>query len=60
MPSASALVPTTYASGVPLPAILTNAGEYVIQRVLTFFKSHLPNPHGRGLRPSGAAVPPLV
>ncbi|MEM6371149.1 MAG: tyrosine-type recombinase/integrase [Myxococcota bacterium] len=45
MSSESALVPTTFASGAPLPAILTNAGESVIQRVLTFFTSHLPNAH---------------
>jgi len=45
MSSELALVPTTFASGAPLPAILQNAGESVIQRVLTFFTSHLPNAH---------------
>jgi len=43
MSSERALVPTTFASGAPLPAILQDAGESVIQRVLTFFTSHLPN-----------------
>jgi len=45
MSSERALVPTTFASGAPLPAILQDAGESVIQRVLTFFTSHLPNPN---------------
>lgn len=43
MASELAFVPTTFASGAP--AILTNAGESIIHRVLTFFTSHLPNAH---------------
>jgi len=45
MSSESALVPTTFASGAPIPAILRDACESVIQRVLTFFTSHLPSAH---------------